>query len=258
MNTPSRRDQRTRAAMRVLRALDHPPGIAHAPEVSFCATSASVFRIVRSRHSGRGARTENGVKLKRQNISVSFLRASDPELVIRTPRLTLRPATQVDAEDCFELIAHPDLPFVSARPSSVEDMRASIQHGRVPGESEDLIHHEWTVRRNDDNALVAFASCNMMRRVDLQTVDGKATEVELRVIEPTIYVHPAHQRNGYGPETVGAIEDFGHRYYGATESRPKIDPGNAASREMARKRGAKRLLPATIYDPLETWTRRLP
>jgi RimJ/RimL family protein N-acetyltransferase len=97
-----------------------------------------------------------------------------------------------------------------------------------------------------------------MRRVDLQAVDGKATEVELRVVEPTIYVHPDHQGNRYGPEAVQAIEDFAHRYYHATETRPKIDPANTRSSAMAEKRGAKRVLPATIYDPLETWLRGLP
>jgi RimJ/RimL family protein N-acetyltransferase len=190
-------------------------------------------------------------------MSVTFDRASDADMMLETERLMIQPASVTDASDAFALLSNSSLEFVETRPPSVEEMEASIKRGRSPTDEEDLIHYEWAVRRRCDGTLVAFVSCNIMRKVEIQSVHGEPRAVELCVIEPTVYVHPSEQGNWYGPETVQAIEDFARTYYGATEARPKIDPRNARSRELAQKQGATRILPSGIYDPLETWSRPL-
>lgn len=186
---------------------------------------------------------------------MTFERTADTE--IRTERLTLREAADSDAQEAYELITHPKMRFVDIVPESPDHMRASIERGRSEGAEPNLIHHEWAVRSNSDDTLVAFASCNAMRRGGLEVVAGEAREVEHRAVEPTIYVHPDHQGQGYGPEAIEAIEQFAVQHYGVTESRPKIDPSNEKSRTKTAQRGATRELPAGLYDPLETWSRRL-
>lgn len=197
---------------------------------------------------------------------VTFEAVSESELVIETDHLVMRPSREADADEAFDLLTHPDLQFVdpALAPRDVEDMRRSIASGRagIGRNEDDLIHHEWTVRTKSDGELVALASCEVMRKGELVPIDderGKRVEPrEVRAVEPTIYVHPGHQGHGYGPEAVAAVELFAHREYGATESLPKIDPSNKRSRRKAAERGATRVLPATIYNPLETWRRPLP
>lgn len=194
-----------------------------------------------------------------------FEAASEEDRTLKTERLILAPATEDDAEEAFELVTHSELTFIARDrlPTTPDDMRSSIVRTRS-GEmnSDELLHHEWMVRRQSDQVLIALASCNVMRKFDLAPVsregEGEAESLEVRAVEPTVYVHPSHQGHGYGPEAVAAIEVFAHQRYGAIESLPKIDPSNERARDRAREAGAEQLLPAGIYDPMETWRRLLP
>ncbi len=152
---------------------------------------------------------------------------AEPEFVIETDRLELRPIGQDDAEVMFHVLSDPSLYEYTgeAPPESPDVLRrvyASREARRSPDASE--LWFNWVVReRSPSHTPVGYVQASVA-----------ATHAEVAWVIGAMW-----QNRGYASEASSAVIQW-LRTLGVTRIRAKIHPRHAASQRVASHAGLKR------------------
>jgi ribosomal-protein-alanine N-acetyltransferase len=144
-------------------------------------------------------------------------------MFLETERLRLRPMRAGDVVDLVRLWADPEVTRYMGGPREEAALHEifSEELGRPPPEADDL----WPVEEKATGQVVGH--CGLLEK----EVDGKA-EVELVYV----FARPAWGK-GYGTEMAGALKEHALVVMGLERLIALIDPGNAASEQVAIKVG---------------------
>jgi RimJ/RimL family protein N-acetyltransferase len=149
--------------------------------------------------------------------------------IFETPRLTLRPRTMADLEDCLAMDRDPEVVRYVAGPWSDPMAHRRFVEGRIQAEYPDGLGY-WTVRTRAEGSFLGW--------VLLIPVDGTGPEIEIgwRLVR-------TGWGRGYASEAAAPVLAHARETLGI-QAVADIHPDNAASMRVAEKIGMRRLGPA--------------
>lgn len=161
--------------------------------------------------------------------------------VLATPRLTLRPHTIADFDDCAAMWADPDVTrHIGGRPFTAEEVWARVL--RYAGLWTLLGHGYWVVRERASGRFVGEVGLAEFRRDIVPALDAP---------EAGWVLAPWAHGQGYATEAVDAMLAWSDTELRAPRTVCIIAPGNAASIRVAEKCGYRERGRAT-YKESET------
>lgn len=172
--------------------------------------------------------------------------------------LILTRAAAADAQEAFDLLWHPAMTFVEddVKPPSVAAGAESFERLRLDSQVDGVRRFQWVARRKDSGVLVALAVGELDSNVSLQLQrkedgnPGDIVQVENRIIEATVYVHPEHQEEKgsyWGTKAADLVYKFGRLQFECNVRRAKILLTNTKSQRRAETTG--RMVKQSSGDP---------
>jgi RimJ/RimL family protein N-acetyltransferase len=150
--------------------------------------------------------------------------ASFSELILRTPRLTLRPPVAADADAVYAMRSDPVVQRYGSHPPWTDPAAAVAWIARNDRGMAEGEHAQLAIERRDDGVVVG--TCTLYA---IDTACRRA-EVGYALARP-------HWGRGYANEAVTALLDWGFEQLGLNRVEADIDPRNAPSQRALERLG---------------------
>ena len=178
---------------------------------------------------------------------------SEVERTLEAASVRLTPITEDDAEEAYALLTDHRLDFLDPdyTPVDIAAERDYIARLRA-GKSNDPNSHEyqWAVRSTKTGQLVALLMVHLTVEIEL---DAHGPPHEVRMVEPTLFVDPDHQRQGYGSAAVRAVVKLAVDRFGVTIRLAKIRWDNRQAQDFALREGLTKTGAGMTPHGYETW-----
>jgi ribosomal-protein-alanine N-acetyltransferase len=146
-------------------------------------------------------------------------------MILKTPRLILRPFREKDVERFAELMANHDFMRFSIGPCTHEQTQGVLQ--KFLSWNQAGLPSQFAVIFRENNELIGY--CGFLH----QEVDGR-NEIEIGY-----RLHPDHWNRGLASEAAQVVGDHAFRDLNLPKVISLIHPDNIASRRVAEKNGMK-------------------